>query len=353
MLKTLVLICLGVIIVILSFAACNQPVSQISSSPPQTPIEFYADNTITIVVGWGAGGGTDFFARLFASYWPEVTNGKALVRNMPSAGSIVGTNYVYTAEPDGLTLGIQSKPGNVVIPVLMEEPAVKWKLGEFVWLGGMISDQYGLVVSPKLGITSLQELQKVKGLLFGSQGVTATSSTGAALVINALSLKDAIIVPGYESNADTALAVGKGEVDAMILDEGGMMDFGVDGWIQIPPLCIIGSQKSIAYPTATVLTEIMDTSPAMLKYLNIFTTLKGRYILFAPPDVPLDRIEFLRSAFLKVVNQEGIQKQMKLRWPVIDNPLTGEDIAEIVAKAEGISIQDLKAYDDLTRSYIR
>ena len=75
----------------------------------QTP--YYQGKTIRIVVGYPTASAHDQWARLIA---PQLTkhipgNPATIVQNMPGAGSLTATNYVYgVARPDGLTLGINT-----------------------------------------------------------------------------------------------------------------------------------------------------------------------------------------------------------------------------------------------------
>src|SRR5262249_36519118 len=66
---------------------------------------------IKSVVGFTAGGFYDRWARLLARFMPKYIPGNPdmIVQNMPGAGSVVATNYVYNvAKPDGLTIGYPS-----------------------------------------------------------------------------------------------------------------------------------------------------------------------------------------------------------------------------------------------------
>src|SRR3972149_1723027 len=77
------------------------------SAKASTAADFYAKKTVNVVVPFGAGGGVDYIARLFARYWPElVPGGTMLIKNMTGSGGIRGTNSVYSADPDGLTIGV-------------------------------------------------------------------------------------------------------------------------------------------------------------------------------------------------------------------------------------------------------
>jgi tripartite-type tricarboxylate transporter receptor subunit TctC len=70
---------------------------------------FYQGKTIRIIVGFTAGGLYDQYARILARHMPKYIPGNPniIVQNMPGAGSLTATNYVYSvAKPDGLTLGM-------------------------------------------------------------------------------------------------------------------------------------------------------------------------------------------------------------------------------------------------------
>ena len=73
----------------------------------QTAVEFYKGKTINIIVGFGAGGGYDLYARLVGRFIGEYIPGnpKVVVQNMDGAGSVRAANYVYTGAPkDGTVI---------------------------------------------------------------------------------------------------------------------------------------------------------------------------------------------------------------------------------------------------------
>ena len=70
---------------------------------------FYQGKTIRIIVGFTAGGLYDQYARILARHMPKYIPGNPniIVQNMPGAGSLTATNYVYgVVKPDGLTVGM-------------------------------------------------------------------------------------------------------------------------------------------------------------------------------------------------------------------------------------------------------
>ncbi|MFQ5851775.1 MAG: Bug family tripartite tricarboxylate transporter substrate binding protein [Candidatus Binatia bacterium] len=69
--------------------------------------QHFTGKRINIIVGSSPGGGYDIIARLFAKHAPKHFPGNPtfIVRNMPGASGLKGTQYLFRAEPDGLTAG--------------------------------------------------------------------------------------------------------------------------------------------------------------------------------------------------------------------------------------------------------
>jgi tripartite-type tricarboxylate transporter receptor subunit TctC len=68
-----------------------------------------APKTIRIIVPFAAGGAADFMARVLAEQVGRMNRVTAVVENRPGAGTVVGTEAVARAAPDGSTLLLNSK----------------------------------------------------------------------------------------------------------------------------------------------------------------------------------------------------------------------------------------------------
>ena len=69
----------------------------------------YAAKNVTILIGYPPGGGHDIEARVMGRYLGKYLPGnpKVLVQNMPGAGGMIMSSYVYNrAKPDGNTIGL-------------------------------------------------------------------------------------------------------------------------------------------------------------------------------------------------------------------------------------------------------
>jgi hypothetical protein len=71
--------------------------------------QFFARKTITVTIGYTAGGSYDLYGRMIARHLGKHIPGQPTViaQNMPGAGSLKAANYLYEVAPkDGTALGV-------------------------------------------------------------------------------------------------------------------------------------------------------------------------------------------------------------------------------------------------------
>ena len=152
---------------------------------------------IRIVVPIGPGGGTDILARHVAQRLGERLRQAAIVENRPGAGSLVGTEYVAKAQPDGYTLLVGGIFNMVMNPALIKnlpyDPA-----RDFVPLGYISAYPFVLVARPDLAVDLAQFVQYAKErpgkLTYGSAGIGTLQHVWGAILLKSLGL-DLVHVP--------------------------------------------------------------------------------------------------------------------------------------------------------------
>src|SRR5262245_20991844 len=91
------------VVIALLFAATAWP----ARTSAQTVEEFYRNKSITMLVGGGAGGGYDTYARVFARHLPRHIPGNPniIAKNMPAAAGLAAASTLYgAADKDGSTI---------------------------------------------------------------------------------------------------------------------------------------------------------------------------------------------------------------------------------------------------------
>jgi len=167
----------------------------------------YPSHAIRLVVPYAPGGGADAVARMVAKKVSESIGQPIVIENKGGAGSIVGTEVVAKAEPDGYTLLLgQSGPISINPAVYKSLPYDPVK--DFTPISMTTAYPYVLVVNANMPAKTLQEfvaLAKAKpgAMNFGSTGVGAANHLVAELFASRAGLKMTHIP--YRG---TALAVG-------------------------------------------------------------------------------------------------------------------------------------------------
>lgn len=183
-----------------------------ASKPPaitSAPVSF-AGKTITIVSPSSPGGGADASARLYSTFLPKYLPGNPsiIVRNMPGGAATIGTNYVYGAKPDGLTL--LGGSGSVMVSYAMGVASVKYDLKKMPPVVASRSTQI-IFSSPGVVVGGIQNIAKADNIIFGQNPGTSTYIFLTAIKL--LDVKPKKMVLGYSSGGDSIRALISGEIN--------------------------------------------------------------------------------------------------------------------------------------------
>jgi tripartite-type tricarboxylate transporter receptor subunit TctC len=89
---------------------------------PATAAETYPTGPITMVVPFGAGGGTDLIARTVSAELGPLLNQPIVIESRPGANGAIGSSVVARAKPDGYTLLFTAQSTYSLNPNLMKNP---------------------------------------------------------------------------------------------------------------------------------------------------------------------------------------------------------------------------------------
>lgn len=198
---------------------------------------------ISLVTGFGPGGGTDLVARALASHLERSLGVSVIVRNMPGAGGTLGPAAVARARPDGYTFGLVAASALLVAPLTMELPYRPWE--SFDFLCGTSELRIGIPVGPSLpDVRTIEDLVEAGRRQTITFGTTNPGSAVSFFQLARLTGADFSYV-GFGSIADAATQVAGGHIDSytgtveMIpLVKGGRLRMlasaSVDRWPEFP-----------------------------------------------------------------------------------------------------------------------
>jgi tripartite-type tricarboxylate transporter receptor subunit TctC len=298
----------------------------------QTP--YYQGKTITIRVGFTAGGAFDVWGRLIAHHMGKYIPGNPtfVVQNMTGGGSIIAANYIYNvAKPDGLTLGIVS-PG-IYIQQISGHKEAQFEWFKYSWIGSPEKTDRIFYIRADTPYKTLEDLRNAsEPVKCGATGIGTAAYYFPRLLQDAFGLKLAM-VPGYQGAADANLAIEKGEVQcwcgsvqAYFGSEPGRT-WAKTGFVRV---LTQGGQKR--HPNLTdvpTVWELMDKH----KVADIYRRIAKIFVLpdemgrpfFAPPGVPADRLKILRDGFVKMMADPDVVAEAKKKG-LEPSTMTGEDV---------------------------
>jgi tripartite-type tricarboxylate transporter receptor subunit TctC len=315
-------------------AALASAVSLLCSSQQGARAEdFYAGKTISIVVGFGPGGGYDLYARLVATTLGQHIPGnpKVIVQNMDGAGSVRAANYVYVQAPKDGTV-IAAVVQDTATFYLLGQTGLQYDPSRFNWLGGVVASNSTLYAWHAAGIERWDDAKKQEVIL----GVTGTTA-GSALVpktMNALLGTKFKLIPGYPGTKALHLALERGEISGAQSTWAGLTSSDPD-WVAkklIRPLVQTGPRKEPELPDVPLLKELPDTSEGQQIAAVVSLAAGIGYAHWVAPDVPADRLALLRNAYTATLQDpEFIAAAAKQR--LLIRSKTWEEVTALVREA--------------------
>ncbi len=316
---------------------CLAAMAMFAGATPARAQDFYAGKQITMICGFGVGGGYDSYARLVARFLPKHIPGapSIVIQNLPAAGSLVAMNTLANSAPrDGTTIGaVQNHIGvEPLMGVTGPVENAKYDARAMHWLGSS-AKEYPLVVA--WHTAPIREFRDIlsREMVVGSSGV-ATSDTVYARIMNEFIGTKFRVIEGYPDNPSLGVAMENGEI------------MGRAGWFLSS---VMGTQAAaVADGRLRVLVQValekhpqLAGVPLVAEYIrdpgklaqlqfSLSWLPMGRPFV-APPGVPPGRVKILREAFMKTfADPEMLAEARKLNLEF--SPISGEEIQDLLQR---------------------
>jgi tripartite-type tricarboxylate transporter receptor subunit TctC len=304
-----------------------------ASAQPAAP--FYAGKIINIYIGTGEGPGAlsaypRAIAQVIGRYIPG--NPSIVIRNMPGAGGIKAANFIYGIAPqDGTAWGFITR-GFVRAP-LLATPQAQFDPTKYHWIG--TTSQETSVAAVWASATRVRSLTDAatEEVVFG--GTSLATDTGLfPTILNRLIGTRFKVIVGYKSSTDVDLAMERGEVQGKIWTWGSLKSGNTADWVadrKVALLAQFGLQRAKDLPDLPLALDFAKTPEDRQVMELIFAPLALGYPSFMGPGVPPERVEIMRRAFDRTVQDPEFIDLMKQQNLVVD-PATGEAMQAIVQR---------------------
>ncbi len=313
----------------LSVSAFAALAASLVAVAPAAAAEFYKGKTVTIMVPSGLGASMGLYARLVGRAMEKTIPGKPtiIVQSRPGAGGTKGTKYAYNVGPSDGTFIAQIAAGNVTLPVLRK---VQYDVTKFQWLGSVTERPSVIWLWHTSPVNSIKDAMKTQAIL-GSTGKGAGTYLWPTLINHMLGTKFKV-VSGYKGGARINQAAEQGEVNGRWSSYSGL-SASKRQWLQKKKVKVI-LQIGPYIPEQPQAPRIADLVSGESKDIVNFMQLSERVgmAFWVRPEVPKDRVEILRTAFMKAMSDPAVQAEGAKRGAPI-NPIPGAKINKMVAAA--------------------
>lgn len=254
----------------------------------------YPSQTITIVLPFGPGSGTDIATRLVAQKLGESLGKSVVVDNRPGANGNIAAEYVSRAKPDGYTLFVGTNSTHGANPALFKELRYD-PMKSFAPVNRIVVFTSIVVVKPSLPVKSMSELIEYGKtheltLATGNASGVVQSETLARLV----GWQKLLRVP-FKSNPQAMTEVIAGRVDMMFSDLAAAQAQVKAG--NLRALAVTSKRRSTAVPQLPTIEESGVTD----------FDLSGWNGLFAPAGTPREIVEKLNAEITKIVQLPDVR----------------------------------------------
>ncbi len=275
---------------------------------------------LRLIVPFSPGGGNDQMARLLAPKLGENLRQTVVVDNRPGAGTIIGTELLTRAAPDGYTM-LMISTGFTSAPSLRKELPYD-PIRDFVPLTRIAVTPAVLVVNASISARSVKELialakSRPGKLTYGSAGVGTQSHLSAEL-FKYMSGVDFLHVP-YKGSSLVTVALLGGEVEVGFSDPASLRPHLASG--KLVALAVTTGQRSSVFPQLPTIAEA-----GVPGYENSVW-----YGMALPAGTPSTIVRRIHEEFVKVLGDKDIKGRIEATGSQVMSE-SPQDFADFIKK---------------------
>ena len=316
-------------------ALCALAAAYASQAKADAVADFYKGRAVTVVVSSSAAGGYDTLARALARHMGKHVPGNPafIVRNMPGAGGMTATNFLYNnADKDGSVIGLVQN--NTPFEPLFGTKEARYDPVKFNWLGSPSSETAMVLLWHTVPVSTVAEL-KAREVAVGVSGANSTPAFFTRLLNATLGTKMKPI-NGYPGQNDVLLAMERRELDGHPSAFFSSVRSTRPTWLREKTAKAIlqyGPEKLAELADVPFAPDLVASDEDKLTMQAAFAPLAlGRPFLI-PPGVPPERVAALRAAFAATMADAEFLAEGERMGLGLNDPRSGAQIQEVMERA--------------------
>jgi len=276
----------------------------IMAARPLTPAvaQPYPSRPVTIIVPLAAGTGMDTIVRLYGDELSKSLGQAMVVDNRPGAATMIGTDAVAKAAPDGYTLLVATSSAMAINPVLYKKIAYD-PVKDFVPISFYVKSPFILVVNPELPVKSVPELIRYAKEKSGNPLTFSSPGAGVAQHLSGEYMKQKFAIEmthvPYRNTGQSITDIAAGHVSLGFAEAGASV-----------PLIKDGKLRALAVSASTRLPLLPDVPPFSEAANAPDFEAVSWHMLFAPAATPRAIVDRLHAEMGRIMAAPAMQKHM-------------------------------------------
>ena len=261
--------------------------------------ETFPNKPLRLIAPFAPGGALDLIARGVAAKLSESLGQPVIVENRAGASGAIGSEAVARAAPDGYTLLLGATTTHGINPAFNPKSLPYDAVKDFTPVSLVGTIPHALVVNPKLGVNSVQDLVKLgksRSLNYGSAGNGSPHHLAGEL-FKSLTGIQAVHVP-YKGSGPALSDLMAGNIDFISVE-----------YTAAEPYVKSGKLKALATATREPVPGLDLPTVAQAGYPGFEVT--SWYAVFGPAGMPHDVTAKLSSEIHKAVTQTDLRERLK------------------------------------------
>jgi tripartite-type tricarboxylate transporter receptor subunit TctC len=303
-----------------------------SQAYAQSAAEPFVGKNVSLIIGFGPGGGYDLWGRTVARHIGKHLPGNPTVvpQNMPGAGSYVAASHIYGAAPkDGTVFAIIAR--DAALGPLSNAPGARFDATKMSWLGSPTREHNVCIANATAKVTNVAQLRDTQ-LILGDTG-PGTGTRSYPKVLNDLFGFKFKLVSGFRSSADVFLAMERGEVEGICESLDSVKQRKPD-WLPKKTVNALLQAGAASPPELKGVPNVLDLAKTDGERRTLEFLYAGQDIgrpFVAPPDLPPERLKMLRDAFDATMKDPEFMADVKRNKFELE-PEDGQHLAALIDK---------------------